>query len=66
MQAFLDWARRNGGLEQRVLESGLLTPGQLQQLRDHLVVDLPPGDTPIHWREHGRLLASKVLEQVRS
>ncbi|KAH6615779.1 tyrosine phosphatase family-domain-containing protein [Chaetomium sp. MPI-SDFR-AT-0129] len=45
MQAFLERAGRNGGLERRVLESGILTAAQLQQLRNNLVVDVPPSDS---------------------
>lgn len=44
MQEFLGRAERNGGLSGRVLHSGILTAGQLQQLRNNLVVRLPFDD----------------------
>lgn len=57
MQSFLEWTRRNGGVERRVIESGVMTLEQVQQLRDNLVVDLEPGDTPLRREEHGEPLA---------
>ena len=59
MQAFLEWARRNGGVERIVLEAGLMTPDQLQQLRDNLVIDLPSGRTYVAWEEHEKILARR-------
>jgi hypothetical protein len=58
MQYFLEWTRRNGGVERRVIESGVMTLDQVRQLRDNLVVDLQPGDPPLRREEHGEPLAS--------
>lgn len=44
MYGFLKWVRENGGLEQRVLEVGLISASQLQRMRQNLIVDFAPGE----------------------
>ncbi|KAH6652579.1 tyrosine phosphatase family-domain-containing protein [Truncatella angustata] len=44
MQGFLDSIRRNGGMEQYVIRSGILMSEQVGQLRRNLMTELPVGE----------------------
>jgi hypothetical protein len=41
MEGFLGWIRRNGGIEKYLTESGIMSPDQIQRLRENLIVALP-------------------------
>ncbi|KAK3328572.1 protein-tyrosine phosphatase-like protein [Cercophora scortea] len=56
MQGFLAWLQGQGGAERYVVESGIMTVEQVQQLRRNLVVELGAGEQPNDWEEHRKML----------
>lgn len=41
MQGFLEWIKRNGGIEKYLTETGIISSSQIQQLRKNLTVAVP-------------------------
>ncbi|KAK3686137.1 protein-tyrosine phosphatase-like protein [Podospora appendiculata] len=58
MEGFLAWMQGQGGAEQYVVESGIMTVDQVQQLRRNLVVELGAGEEPNDWEEHQKMLGN--------
>ncbi|EFQ30440.1 uncharacterized protein GLRG_05584 [Colletotrichum graminicola M1.001] len=56
MQCFLEQLRQNGGVEQYIEDSGILTDYQVKQLQQNLTVRLLEGEEPLDWRRHAEML----------
>lgn len=62
IQGYLVWVKRNGGIEKHVTETGIISPDQIQQLRESLTVVLPTGREP---QSAERTARSKWLVKTR-
>lgn len=56
MYRFLENPRHSGGIERYLIDANVITPDEIDELRNNLIVPLDGEKRPFDWEEYGSLL----------